>query len=39
LNGQDFRRATKLRAADGNELFFFEILFETYRKSKSKEMQ
>jgi len=29
----------KLRDADGNELFFFEIPFDTYLKSKSKEMK
>ena len=28
----------KLRDADGNELFYFEIPFDTYLKSKSKEM-
>ena len=28
-----------LRDADGNELFFFEIPFDTYLKSKSKEMK
>jgi hypothetical protein len=29
----------KLRDADGNELFYFEIPFDTYLKSKSKEMK
>ena len=29
----------KLRDADGNELFFFEIPFDTYLKSKSKDMK
>lgn len=29
----------KLRNADGGELFFFEIPFDTYLKSKSKEMK
>jgi hypothetical protein len=29
----------KLRDADGNELFFFEIPFDPYLKSKSKEMK
>jgi hypothetical protein len=29
----------KLRGADGNELFYFEIPFDTYLKSKSKEMK
>ena len=29
----------KLRDSDGNELFFFEIPFDTYLKSKSKEMK
>ena len=29
----------KLRDADGNELFFFEIPFDMYLKSKSKEMK
>jgi hypothetical protein len=29
----------KLRDASGNELFFFEIPFDTYLKSKSKEMK
>jgi hypothetical protein len=29
----------KLRDADGNELFYFEIPFDTYLKSKSKEMR
>ena len=29
----------KLRDADGTELFFFEIPFDTYLKSKSKEMK
>jgi hypothetical protein len=28
----------KIRDSDGNELFFFEIPFDTYLKSKSKEM-
>jgi hypothetical protein len=29
----------KLRDSDGNELFFFEIPFDTYLKSKSKDMK
>jgi hypothetical protein len=29
----------KLRDADGNELFYFEIPFDTYLKSKSKDMK
>jgi len=29
----------KIRDADGNELFFFEIPFDTYLKSKSKDMK
>ena len=29
----------KLRNADGNELFYFEIPFDTYLKSKSKDMR
>jgi len=29
----------KIRASDGSELFFFEIPFDTYLKSKSKDMK
>jgi hypothetical protein len=29
----------KLRGADGNELFYFEIPFDNYLKSKSSEMK